>query len=107
MSKLLVTGGAGFIGTNFVRYWRNAHPDDEIMVLDALTYAGRRENLAGLDGVTFVHGNICDEALVEQAPARSRHRYACAFRRRKPCRSVDRGTGRLHRNQYCRHAQLC
>src|ERR1039458_8583940 len=65
MSKLLVTGGAGFIGTNFVRYWRNAHPNDEITVLDALTYAGRRENLAGMDGITFVHGNICDQALVE------------------------------------------
>src|ERR1700761_1198929 len=63
MANLLVTGGAGFIGTNFVRYWRGAHAGDGIVVLDALTYAGRRENLADLDGVTFVHGNICDEAL--------------------------------------------
>ena len=63
MANLLVTGGAGFIGTNFVRYWRDAHAGDDLVVLDALTYAGRRENLAGLDGVTFVHGNICDEAL--------------------------------------------
>src|SRR5690349_6052780 len=65
MHKLLVTGGAGFIGANFVRYWRKSHPADQVVVLDALTYAGRRENLAGLDGVTFVHGNICDQALVE------------------------------------------
>lgn len=65
MHKLLVTGGAGFIGANFVRYWRKRHPADQVVVLDALTYAGRRENLAGLDGVTFVHGNICDQALVE------------------------------------------
>ena len=65
MSRLLVTGGAGFIGTNFVRYWRTTHPDDEVTVLDALTYAGRRENLAGLDGISFVHGDICDQALVE------------------------------------------
>ena len=63
MANLLVTGGAGFIGTNFVRYWRSAHAGDGIVVLDALTYAGRRENLADLNGVTFVHGNICDEAL--------------------------------------------
>src|SRR6201996_1610200 len=66
MPKLLVTGGAGFIGTNFVHYWHDTHPGDEIVVLDALTYAGRRENLDGLDGVTFVHANICDEDRVEQ-----------------------------------------
>ena len=67
MRKILVTGGAGFIGANFVRYWRGTHPGDQVVVLDALTYAGRRENLAGLDGVTFVHGNICDQTLVETA----------------------------------------
>src|SRR6185312_6518001 len=63
MANLLVTGGAGFIGTNFVRYWRAAHGKDGIVVLDALTYAGRQENLADLDGVTFVRGSVCDEAL--------------------------------------------
>ena len=67
MHRLLVTGGAGFIGANFVRYWRSAHPGDQVVVLDALTYAGRRENLAGLDGLTFIHGNICDQSLVETA----------------------------------------
>lgn len=65
MPKLLVTGGAGFIGTNFVRYWRKTHADDAVVVLDALTYAGRRQNLADLQDVTFVQGNICDQALVE------------------------------------------
>ncbi len=64
MTNLLVTGGAGFIGTNFVRYWRERHPDDDIVVLDALTYAGNRENLAGVDGIDFVHGDIRDEDLV-------------------------------------------
>src|SRR3712207_8405546 len=44
MAKLLVTGGAGFIGANFVRYWRERHAGDEIVVLDALTYAGNRAN---------------------------------------------------------------
>ncbi len=62
--KLLVTGGAGFIGANFVHYWRDRHPDDTIVVLDALTYAGNRANLAGVDA-DFVHGDIRDEALVE------------------------------------------
>jgi dTDP-glucose 4,6-dehydratase len=58
---LLVTGGAGFIGSNFVRYWAERHPDDTIVVYDALTYAGNRENLAGLeDRTVFVHGDICD-----------------------------------------------
>lgn len=65
MAKLLVTGGAGFIGANFVHYWREHHPDDRITVLDALTYAGNRANLAGANSVDFVHGDIRDTALVE------------------------------------------
>ena len=44
--KLLVTGGAGFIGTNFIRYWLKNYPNDEIVNLDKLTYAGDRKNLA-------------------------------------------------------------
>jgi dTDP-glucose 4,6-dehydratase len=65
MANLLVTGGAGFIGANFVRYWRTRHPDDGIMVLDALTYAGNRSNLDGTPDVTFTHGDIRDESLVK------------------------------------------
>ena len=64
MAKLLVTGGAGFIGANFLRYWQNRNPHEGIVVLDALTYAGNQANLSGLDGVHFVHGNILDEALI-------------------------------------------
>lgn len=66
MASLLVTGGAGFIGTNFVRHWRLAHPGDAILVLDAVTYAGNPDYIADLDGVDFVHGDICDTALVSR-----------------------------------------
>ncbi|WGZ96026.1 MAG: dTDP-glucose 4,6-dehydratase [Candidatus Thiothrix putei] len=65
--RLLITGGAGFIGTNFVHYWFEQYPDAHIVVLDALTYAGRRENLQAHDGKSnfrFVHGDILDQALV-------------------------------------------
>ncbi len=62
--KVLVTGAAGFIGTNFVRYWLDRHPDDHVVALDALTYAGVRENVDGLDGVTFVHADIGDTDTV-------------------------------------------
>jgi dTDP-glucose 4,6-dehydratase len=67
MRKLLVTGGAGFIGGNFIHYWLREHPEDRLVVLDALTYAG---NLATIDGaeatgrMRFVHGDITDAALV-------------------------------------------
>ena len=68
MSKLLVTGGAGFIGSNFVHYWLQQHPADRVVVLDALTYAGNAANLAAAQAnpaLRFVHGNILDTALVE------------------------------------------
>lgn len=63
-----MTGGAGFIGANFVSYWRRSRPADRIVVLDALTYAGNRSSLAALcdnDVCKFVHGDICDAPLVE------------------------------------------
>jgi dTDP-glucose 4,6-dehydratase len=66
MASLLVTGGAGFVGANFVHYWAQRHPSDEILVLDALTYAGNRANLAGLDHIRFIEGDIRDTALVTQ-----------------------------------------
>jgi len=68
MKNLLVTGGAGFIGTNFVYYWQEKYPDDHIVVLDALTYAGNRSNLVKAEKNSkfeFVHGNIMDQPLVE------------------------------------------
>ena len=66
--KILITGGAGFIGSNFVHYWVNNHPNDEIFVLDKLTYAGNLENLENVkDKITFVKGDICDESEVDKA----------------------------------------
>jgi dTDP-glucose 4,6-dehydratase len=69
--KLLVTGGAGFIGSNFVHYVLGERPDWHITVLDALTYAGNEKNLEGLDSgrFTFIKGNICDEVIVDQTVA--------------------------------------
>ena len=65
---MLVTGGAGFIGSNFVRYWADHHPDDAVVVYDALTYAGDRRNLEGLDdAVAFVEGDVCDGETVNAA----------------------------------------
>jgi len=69
MANLIVTGGAGFIGANFVHYWRKVAPQDRIVVLDLLTYAGNRANLGGLDGVELVVGDICDTDLVSQIMA--------------------------------------
>ncbi|GAA0560940.1 dTDP-glucose 4,6-dehydratase [Rhizomicrobium electricum] len=64
MAKLLVTGGAGFVGVNFVRYWRKYHPADAVIVLDALTYAGNAASLVDVKDVSLVHGDIRDFGLL-------------------------------------------
>jgi dTDP-glucose 4,6-dehydratase len=67
MKSILITGGAGFIGSNFVRYMLNQYPDYQIKVLDALTYAGNLDNLKDLEEdsrYSFIHGNICDQKIV-------------------------------------------
>ncbi|MHB0966164.1 MAG: GDP-mannose 4,6-dehydratase, partial [Bellilinea sp.] len=68
MKNILVTGGAGFIGSNFVRYLLHSEPDVRVINLDALTYAGSPENLNDLPSPErhlFIQGNICDRALVD------------------------------------------
>ena len=65
--KILITGGAGFIGCNFIRYLLKKYPDEEIVVLDKLTYAGRLENLQDvMDKITFIRGDICNREDIEK-----------------------------------------
>jgi len=69
--KLLVTGGAGFIGSNFIRYWLKNHPEDQIVNFDKLTYAGNPESLRDVeqkynDRYIFVKGDICDASAVDK-----------------------------------------
>ena len=66
--RILITGGAGFIGSHFVRYSLEKHPEYDVAVLDKLTYAGRRENLHDvLDSVQFIHGDVCLPGDVDRA----------------------------------------
>jgi dTDP-glucose 4,6-dehydratase len=68
--KVLITGGAGFIGSNFIHYWMEKHPQDTVVNLDVLTYAGNKESLQDLasnPNYSFIQGDICNRATVENA----------------------------------------
>ncbi len=70
--KLLVTGGAGFIGSNFIHYWMKKHPEDDVVNFDVLTYAGNKESLADLEAnphYKFIQGDIRVQPTVEEAMA--------------------------------------
>ena len=72
--NVLIAGGAGFIGTNFVRHWLDTTQAGKVVEFDALTYAGRIENLSGQDGnqrYELVRADICDEGAVRAAMARN------------------------------------
>ncbi|MDG2422293.1 MAG: dTDP-glucose 4,6-dehydratase [Gammaproteobacteria bacterium] len=69
MNRLLITGGAGFIGSNFARYWLEKYPKDLIVVFDSLTYAGNRNNLISCfdsPNFKFVKGSVCDQAIIDE-----------------------------------------
>ncbi len=67
--KIVVTGGAGFIGSNFVHHVHRERPDWQVVVYDLLTYAGNQQNIAGLDRVSFIKADICDETAMNAAVA--------------------------------------
>ncbi|MBE5907178.1 MAG: dTDP-glucose 4,6-dehydratase [Lachnospiraceae bacterium] len=80
--KVFITGGAGFIGTNFIYYWQKKYPQDQIVCVDALTYAGRIENLEDArksDRFTFYKENICDKEAMERIFEKERPEYVVHF----------------------------
>ena len=105
LMRLLVTGGAGFIGSNFARYVLQRYPQDEVIVLDKLTYAGNPRNLARSPGRARAsassQGDIADAARGRAAGRRGRRRRQ--LRRRDPRRPLDPRRRRLHRDRRARH----
>jgi dTDP-glucose 4,6-dehydratase len=90
--NVCITGGAGFIGANFVRHWLDISREGQVVVLDALTYAGNLENLAGLERnprYVFVRGDICDEGAVRESARALSHRHGGALRGGIARRSLD------------------
>ena len=82
MKTYLVTGGAGFIGSNFVQYMLQKYQDVRILNLDKLTYAGNLENLASVKDdprYTFIHADICDKAAVEKIFAENAIDYVATW----------------------------
>ena len=104
MKTYLVTGAAGFIGSNFVKYMLQKHNDIRIVVLDALTYAGNLSTIAediDNDRCTFIRGNICDRALVDRLFVRC----GCKFCGRKSCGPQHRKPAAVPSDKYTRYAK--
>ena len=105
--NLLVTGGAGFIGSSYVRLVRRARPGDRVVNVDALTYAGNLENLRDLEndpGHVFVRADIRDGAAMLRADAQARRRGGRELRRREPRRSQHHVGGAVPGHQRRRDA---
>ncbi len=86
--KVLVTGGAGFIGSNFVRYMVKKYPEYNLVNLDALTYAGNLENLKEIEGLPnykFVKGDIADREFVNRLFEEEKFDYVLNFAKRITC----------------------
>ena len=106
MSTILVTGAAGFIGSNFVRHWRLTHPDDRIVAVDLLTYAGNRPNLADVedgDRVVFLEADIGDGPAMVAALDDHDVDVDRQLRRRVAQQPRDPRSGPVHAHQRARH----
>ena len=99
--KILVTGGCGFIGSNFIHYFLKKYPDDSLINVDKLTYAGNLKNLSALSRsprYAFIRGDIADPLQMEEIISQGvdAHRQLC---RGVPCGPFDRGPDGLHENE--------
>lgn len=89
MKNILITGGAGFIGSNFILYFLAKYPNYHVINIDLLTYAGNLANLHGVEkyqNYTFIQGDICDEALIKELFAKFEIEYVIHF---AACSHVD------------------
>ncbi len=79
---ILITGGCGFIGSNFIHYMKDIYPDYTLINVDCLTYSGNLENLKEIENYPhyhFIKGDITDEQLIAEVFKRQSHRGSCSF----------------------------